>query len=581
MPSGAPNLAGKLPQLHGLIFIAVLAIALLFSGYFRFNSPLSNVPNDDEFYTMIPAVKLNVPHPNYDARMFNFHHPFFGFQLMGLLIERPKDYMNTVNIPPNLLYWSYMAAPELREEEASMRFMTALFGVLLLMPVFLIGKELYGPVAGLLAAAMAGVSVGFINLSRVLIQDAFLPFFMFMAIYFGIKYLKSGNEEKIFSISKPVFYFFATLVFIYLSFIIRLGQPLLVFLTLLLAVLMKKEKKYRWFFFYAAPLMALVVIISFGIEPFARLLELRGENIASLRYNTEFVLAGVSQGSFTFLLMAAFTAYLFAADFLPKPQKKVFRERLSMREIRDKFSLSSTSEAQKYIEMNYESRKEQDGYTIFEKKSKGFAARLSDFFMELETEKKFILMSFALMLLGIIFTETGGNPRLYMFFFIFPIIFVAGKIARFKKTLPYAMVCAALILDIGLLHATNPNFSEYTVLGMKPSYLTNFSAEYSKIFGYMGENGNPKALSNEPGFLLRYPDSEPLPVSFVGFREYGDCTPAYAAAQKGNFLVYRAMEYDINANKYICPNIPEAKPELVKTITNIHGEKMFQIYRFG
>ncbi len=572
---------GRIP-LPKLAFIALLLLALIFGAYFRLNSPQANLPNEDEFYTMIPAVKLNVNHPNYDPRLFNFHHPFFGFKLMGALIDRDRDYTNTVNIPPNLLYWSYMAAPELRGQEASMRLMTALFGLLLFIPIFLIGRELHGGLAGLLAAAITGLSVGFINLSRVAMQDAFLPVFMFCAMYLSMKYLKAKPDEKIFSIDKPLVFLAGALVFIYLSFIIRLGQPLTISLALLLAVAMRNEKRHSWAVLYAAIFMVPTVLLSFGIEPFRQFLALKGNDLIGLRFNTEFISAAVSQGSFTFLAMLAFAVFLFAVDFIPKPQKKVFSEKLSLRQIRDKFGLGSTGQARAYIEGNFEYSREHDSYTVFEKKGTGLAAGLSEFFWSLRIEKKFMLITFALMLLIMFFTETGGNTRIYMFFFIIPIIFIAGKITRFTGAAQYALLGLFLLLDIASLYAANPHFNEYTVLGTEPVYIGNFSAQYAEIFATLGELGSPRAVSNEPGFLLRYPNSEPLAPNYGGFRESENCTAEYFASQKGSVLVYRNLEYDINSNQYVCPGIKGAKLKLVEDIDD--GNKshvMFRIFEFG
>ncbi len=569
------------PEPHVIAFIGVMVVVLAFSAYFRVNSPHANQPTDDEFYTMIPAVKLNVPHPNYDPRMFNFHHPFFGFKLMGALIDRGKAYTNTVNIPPNLLYWSYMAAPELRDEEKSMRFMTALFGMLLLIPVFLIGRELYGNIAGLLAASLTGISVGFINLSRVAFQDAFLPFFMFMAMYFGMKYLKADEKEKVLGVDKALVNMLLALVFLYLSFIVRIGQPLLVFLALVLAVFIRKGKKYAWVFLYSVPIMATVVLLSFGVEPIMQMLSLRGGKVIEIALNTGFIQGAVAQGAYASTLMLAFTAYLVAADFLPKPQKMVFSGKLSLREIRDRLGLSSTSEARDYIERNYEYNREGDSYTVLEKKAQGFMEKLSTFFWGLESGKKFLLMTFALLLLAAIFTETGSTPRLYLFIFILPIIFVAGKIVRFSRHVQYMALSLALLADTYSLYAANPNFNEYTVFGIQPIYILNFKSQYMETLDFLSDENGPKVITNEPGLLLRYANSEPLPPNYRGFSESENCNDDYFRAQKGNILVYRRLEYDLNSNQYICPAIRNANLVPIKNVSDGAVGTLFEIYRFS
>ncbi|GEM_PF-6112391 len=570
-----------IPPLHIAAFIAVMLLALVFSAYFRFNGPTANQPTEDEFYSMVPAVKLNVDHPKYDPRLFNFHHPFFGFKLMGALLDSGKEYTNSINIPANLLYWAYLAAPELRPEEVGMRSMLALFGVLLFIPVFLIGRELYGNLAGILAAAITGISIGFINLSRVLIQDGFLPFFMFMAMYCGIKYLKAKPSEKFFFADSSLVFLLTSLVFLYLSFIIRIGQPALIFLALLIAVFMKKEKKYGWVFFYAVPLMAILVIISFGIEPINQLLLLRGTNIVPFTINTGFFPTLFSLGSLSFIALLAYAACSFGMQFAPRSQKKIFGQALSMREIRDKFNLASTSDAQHYIESNYEHRKEVDGYILLEKKHPSTWSKVSGFFLGLESEKKFLLLSFIGIMLAVLFTETGSIPRIYMFSFVLPIIFLSGKATASAKPLHYAGICCLVLLDLGMLFSANPHFNGYTVLGLAPKYMANFSAQYAQVYSTLSENGNPKIITNEPGLLLRYENSEPLPPNYEGFRESNNCNPLYFASQAGNLLVYRAIEYDLNANDYICPAAAGANLVKIRYIGDENGGKMFQIYKFA
>ncbi|MEK6901966.1 MAG: phospholipid carrier-dependent glycosyltransferase, partial [archaeon] len=237
------NLLFKSPHI-GWVFLLVLLLAG--SIYFRFSEWDSHTLNRDEVYYIVAAIKLNSPHKTYDAREYNYEHPFLGKKIMGMGIDSNQSYYNTSIIPADLYVYNYLGAHEYRDQIPSMRFMTALFGLLALIPAFLIGRTLFSTRAGLLTAALVGLSIGFINQSRILYQDAFLPFFFFMTIWSFLEWIKSNPHEKWNGVSFSWGWLILTLIFLTLSGLVRLGQPSILAVGILIVVFMLKKPILPW-----------------------------------------------------------------------------------------------------------------------------------------------------------------------------------------------------------------------------------------------------------------------------------------------------------------------------------------------
>ena len=255
-------------------FYLAIVFALLFSVYFRFTDPLSGSVADDEIVTMISAIKLNISHPAYDPRLYVSTHPYLGKWLMASIIDKDADYTNIKAMPkdaPGDWRLSYLTVKEVKNQEMRIRFISALFGILALIPVFLIGRELFGLKTGLLSAALVGLWSGFINLSRLQYQDATLPFFFFFSVYFQILFLKQPEQGKLFS--KETLFLFGVLVFLYLCFLIRIGQPLFLLASVVICILLKNRLKTKILGFLGVVASIVFAVFSIGIDPIKILIE--------------------------------------------------------------------------------------------------------------------------------------------------------------------------------------------------------------------------------------------------------------------------------------------------------------------
>ncbi len=77
------------------------------------------------------------------------------------------------------------------------RFLTALFDTGTVLFIYLLGRRLYGPAAGLLAAAMAAVAVLHIQLAHFFTSDPYLTFFVTAAVFFMVAARdRSGVGQK-------------------------------------------------------------------------------------------------------------------------------------------------------------------------------------------------------------------------------------------------------------------------------------------------------------------------------------------------------------------------------------------------
>ena len=204
----APSFRFKKKWLTVIFLVGIFFIVLLFNAYFNASSGISI--NDegegfDRFY-------LSGPDPYYNMRLVN--QTLYG--------ENPGKYPYYSELDPLLNYpigqtggrrpllnmmaigFSRLLSPFMNEVDAvgySMQFVPALFGALLVFPVYFIGKTLFGKKEGLLAAlfiALIPIHLGSGHGSAYSLfdHDSFNLFLYFMTFYFLIKSIKEKNYVK-------------------------------------------------------------------------------------------------------------------------------------------------------------------------------------------------------------------------------------------------------------------------------------------------------------------------------------------------------------------------------------------------
>ena len=175
-------------KLHILLIIVIL----IGIGARLYKLDANYLNGDEEFY-IVAAEKFHAG-SDYDVRIWNYHAPPVAKYIMSLpLAFTQADYSIPYAIPPNLWVWNYVAFESIKQVYTLIRTVTALFGILFIVFIFLIGRELFGRTAGLWAAASAAIAIDYIILSRVALVDMFLYAFIASTMFFYIKYRKAAK----------------------------------------------------------------------------------------------------------------------------------------------------------------------------------------------------------------------------------------------------------------------------------------------------------------------------------------------------------------------------------------------------
>jgi len=175
-------------------YLHILLLVIILIGIsVRFYQLDAHFLNGDEEFYIIAAQKFHAG-SEYDVRLWNYHNPPVAKYLMSLSLTNTNvDYSIPYALPPNLWVWNYVAYESIGQVYPLIRMMSALFGVLFIVFIFLIGRELFGTTAGLWGAASAAIAIDYIILSRVVLVDIFLYTFIASTMFFYIKYRKSGR----------------------------------------------------------------------------------------------------------------------------------------------------------------------------------------------------------------------------------------------------------------------------------------------------------------------------------------------------------------------------------------------------
>lgn len=174
---------------------AVLIILILFGVFFRFYH--LNVPlNGDEIIFGISALKIHKQ--GFEAgKDFVAEHPPLGKWLVGL----PSEYINADYKPLKLLgrdmfFWAYIAYDALAKNYIAIRVMEAIGGVISLVLIFLITRQLFGSAAAFWSTTIATLSFEMVAYSRVIFLESPMILFTFLTLFLYINYVKSTGKKR-------------------------------------------------------------------------------------------------------------------------------------------------------------------------------------------------------------------------------------------------------------------------------------------------------------------------------------------------------------------------------------------------
>ena len=203
-----PSFKFKKQRWTAIFLVGIFFIVLLFNAYFNASSGVS-VNDEGEG---LNSFYLSGPDPYYNMRLVNQtlygenagEYPYYSEYdpLLNYPIGQTGGRRPLLNMMA--IGFSRLLSPFMNEVDAvgySMQFIPALFGALLVFPVYFIGKTLFGKREGLLAAlfiALIPIHLGSGHGSAYSLfdHDSFNLFLYFMAFYFLIKSIKEKNNLK-------------------------------------------------------------------------------------------------------------------------------------------------------------------------------------------------------------------------------------------------------------------------------------------------------------------------------------------------------------------------------------------------
>jgi hypothetical protein len=506
--------------------IGLCLLALLAGTYFRFTQPLDRVPTDDEVIVMVAAAKLNTNHSEYDPRYYNFEHPFLGKKILGEWIGiNSPTLTETSAIPVNLFAYNYLAAEELREWEWSMRIINAIFGLLMLIPLFLIAQKWFGARTGIMSIIIFSLSIGYINLSRYLIQDGILPFFYLFTIYFFLLYVDNPSGEWR-GIRKKNFYLIATIAMWVLALLIRIHQPLILGIAMLIALAWIKHPIKK---------MIIMSFIGLGIAaiaytPTAILVMIRIKGANAVIKNSGLLAANVISGMISqnsimvigLIIMAIIALYLHREKWLQ--WIKLFVQRRTT---------NSVEVAACWI-------------TLIP-----------------------LIFSF--------FTSMGTIPRYFLLAFVFPMIYL-GKIAAHASMdkQKYAIV-GLVVADIVILALAAPSLMNYSVAGMQPTFLIDETSHQLRVIPMLASLHVDRFFTNDAGLLFRNPRAAPLPPYSKWFAYHDLCNENFRQRFHKSVIVYRSND-SFYESPFVCPFVKiAARPISTDIIPALPPYKFYMV----
>jgi len=190
----------------GVSLIAIFFLVLFMNSYFNI---VSNVNMNPSGTTMTDTFYLSGPDPYYNMRLVDNtvqtgRFPFFSSNDPLLAYPFGKSGGRAPLLVMSAIGFSKLLVPFMSEADAigyAMEFIPALFGALLVFPVYFIGKILFGKKAGLVAALLIAIipihiSSGHGSAYGLFDHDSFNLLLYFLTFLFLIKSIKEKDTKR-------------------------------------------------------------------------------------------------------------------------------------------------------------------------------------------------------------------------------------------------------------------------------------------------------------------------------------------------------------------------------------------------
>jgi dolichyl-diphosphooligosaccharide--protein glycosyltransferase len=197
---------GKKHWWVGITLIAIFFLVLFFNAYFNI---VSNVNINPTGTTLTEKFYLSGPDPYYNMRLVETtvqtgRFPYFSSPDPLLAYPFEKSGGRPPLLTMSAIGFSKLLVPFMSETDAvgyAMQFVPALFGALLIFPVYFIGKILFGKKAGLVAALLVAfipihISSGHGSAYGLFDHDSFNLLLYFLTFLFLLKSIKETDTTR-------------------------------------------------------------------------------------------------------------------------------------------------------------------------------------------------------------------------------------------------------------------------------------------------------------------------------------------------------------------------------------------------
>jgi asparagine N-glycosylation enzyme membrane subunit Stt3 len=192
----------------GITLVAMFFLVLFMNSYFNIVSDVNINPDGT---TLTDTFYLSGPDPYYNMHLLTTtmqtgQFPYYADSSPDPLLAYPFGHSGGRGplLVMSAIGFSHLLTPFMSESDAlgyAMQFVPALFGALLVFPVYFIGKLLFGKKAGLLAALLIGlipihISSGHGSAYALFDHDSFNLLLYFLTFFFLIKTIKEKDMTR-------------------------------------------------------------------------------------------------------------------------------------------------------------------------------------------------------------------------------------------------------------------------------------------------------------------------------------------------------------------------------------------------
>jgi asparagine N-glycosylation enzyme membrane subunit Stt3 len=190
----------------GVSLVAIFFLVLFMNSYFNI---VSNVDINPDGTTLTDTFYLSGPDPYYNMRLVDTtvqtgRFPYFSSNDPLLAYPFGKSGARAPLLVMSAIGFSKLLTPFMNEADAlgyAMQFVPALFGALLIFPMYFIGKILFGKKAGLIAALLIAlipihISSGHGSAYALFDHDSFNLLLYFLTFLFLLKSIKEKDNRR-------------------------------------------------------------------------------------------------------------------------------------------------------------------------------------------------------------------------------------------------------------------------------------------------------------------------------------------------------------------------------------------------